>query len=157
MLFRSVSQSRYGVDSGSFTEGNATGSLLVKFTDDTKLNTTATGAVTLIRPSGSTGSPTSYANAINVTEVQVTDSWGAGIYYANYDDEVLSSNSSKTAAYLSTNRRWYPLDMGWEATFKTDSTCTATGIPTIRIICVDIIIGMKGLPDSMFAIHFNTA
>ena len=122
------------VDSGSFTEGNAAGSLLVKFTDDTKLNTTATGAVTLIRPSGSTGSPTSYANAINVTEVQVTDSWGAGIYYANYDDEVLSSNSSKTAAYLSTNRRWYPLDMGWEATFKTDSTCTATGIPTVSRI-----------------------
>ena len=83
---------------------------------------------------GSTGSPTSYANAINVTEVQVTDSWGAGIYYANYDDEVLSSNSSKTAAYLSTNRRWYPLDMGWEATFKTDSTCTATGIPTVSRI-----------------------
>lgn len=117
---------------GSWSEGNVVGSLLVKFTQDTILNTTVIGTVDVIRPNGATAT-TTISDAINITDVQTTDSWGAGFYYGNYDDEVTSAVSTDiTGDFLTTNRRWYPLEMGWSANFVTDVDCTGDAIPTIQ-------------------------
>lgn len=118
---------------GSWSVGNASGSILVKFTEDSNAtNSTVTGLVALVRPSGAT-STTVVDGVINATSVQSTNAWGAGMYYTNYDDDVISAVDTQMIGDFNTgNRRWFPMEMGWKIDFLTDSGCTATAIPTIQ-------------------------
>jgi len=120
------------ITSGSWGNGDAAGNILVKFTEDTHSNSTAGGGfIDIVRPNGSVAT-TTINNAARVEDVQVINSWGAGIYYTNYDFDLLPSSIDEQTNFLTTNRRWYPLDMGWQVTFKTDQDCDGTGIPTVK-------------------------
>jgi len=120
------------VTSGSWTTSTAAGFMLVKTTTATDNTFSALGPITLIRPNGATAT-TTIANAAILTDFQLTDdSWGAGIYYALADNDVIEANApgTSTRAIDLLTKRWNPLDMGWELSFKTDSTTTGAGIAT---------------------------
>lgn len=119
--------------SGAWTDSNAAGYMLIKVTSSADNTFSVTGAITLIRPNGATAT-TTINNAAVLVDYQLVDSnWGAGIYYALADNDVIPASSidATTRAADLTSKRWKPLDMGWELSFRTDSTTTGSGISTL--------------------------
>lgn len=120
------------VTSGSWSTSSAAGYMLLKVTTQADNTFSVNGPITLIRPNGAS-STTALTNAGLLTDSQLSDdSWGAGIYYALADNDVIESNAPGTPVRTTDllTKRWTPLDMGWELTFKTDSTTTGSGIAT---------------------------
>lgn len=118
------------VSNGSWSASTASGYMLVKVSSVADNTFSALGAITLIRPNGATGT-TTIANAAVLVDYQLTDdNWGAGIYYALADNDVISALSPIVPTRVTDldNKRWNPLDMGWEIAFRTDSTTTGPAI-----------------------------
>lgn len=111
------------VTSGSWTDGNAAGTIVVRPVGDYG-NALAPGAKDIIRPDG-VSSTTTLSNAFIVTDLQTPNSPSAGLYRAPYDDDVISPN-----AILNERGVWSSVDMGWEIQFTTDDDCTAAAPQT---------------------------
>jgi len=117
------------VTSGSWSDGNASGTMVVRTDGFTTTNSINLGSRSIRRPNGASAY-TTYSNAFNVTDRLVPNSPSAQLYQGPLDDdyqttEQINANASRPG------KLWKPVDMGWEIQFKTDNTTTGGAPPFI--------------------------
>lgn len=116
------------VTSGSWSDGTAAGTMIVRTDGVLALNQISTGSKTIRRPNGATAF-TSHAAAFNLTDREVVNSPTAQLFQGPLDDDYQTTeqiNANATRA-----KTWKPVDMGWQIPFKTDSTTTGTAPATV--------------------------
>lgn len=117
------------VVSGSWSDGNAAGTMVVRTDGFLTTNSISIGSKTIRRPNGASAY-TSYANAFSITETLVANSPYAQLFQGPLDDdyqttEQINANASRPS------KLWKPVDMGWEIHFKTDDTTTGAAPPVL--------------------------
>ena len=117
------------VTSGSWSDGNAAGTMAVRTDGFLSTNAFPQTTVAIRRPDGATAF-TTYSSAFTITDLQTPDSPFAILYQGPLDDDYQTTEQINANASRPT-KIWKPVDMGWEIGFTTDSTTTGSAPATV--------------------------
>jgi hypothetical protein len=117
------------VTSGSWSTGDAAGTMVLRTDGFLVTNSVTTGSKTIRRPDGATGN-TDFAAAFTITDTQVPNSPNAQLFQGPLDDDYQTTAQINNNA-LRPGKYWKPVDMGWEIQFTTDDDTTGDAPATV--------------------------
>jgi hypothetical protein len=117
------------VTSGSWSTGDAAGTMTLRTDGFLLTNSVTTGSMTIRRPNGASAF-TNIVAAFTITDHQIPNSPTAQLFKGPFDDDYATTAQINANSALP-GKTWIPVDMGWEIQFTTDDTTTGTAPQTV--------------------------